>query len=108
MGFRNNKTINYQGENLFVASGQEEESTPHEWDGMPEFNQPEAEAWKMVMVRFRNEEDLLEFGKRLEQTVTKKTKSIWFPALDKKANSLLRYIGEDQMEDFDIDEIVEE
>ena len=75
MGFRNNKTINYQGENLFVASGQEEEQTPHEWDGMPEFNQPEAEAWKMVMVRFRNEEDLLEFGKRLEQTVTKKTTS---------------------------------
>ena len=61
MGMRNNKTINYSPENLFVASGQEEEKTPHEWDDMPEFNQPEAEAWKMINVRFRNEEDLLEF-----------------------------------------------
>ena len=32
MGMRNNKTINYSPENLFVASGQEEEQTPHEWD----------------------------------------------------------------------------
>jgi len=108
MGMRNNKTINYSPENLFVASGQEEEKTPHEWDDMPEFNQPEAEAWKMINVRFRNEEDLLEFSKLLQQTVTKRTKAIWYPALDKKANTLLRYIDEDQVNTLPVDEIIEE
>ena len=44
---RNNKTLNYQPENLFVVTGQEDEQTPYDWDGMPEFNQPEAEAWKV-------------------------------------------------------------
>ena len=43
---------------------------------MPAFNQPEAEAWKMINVRFRNEEDLLELSKLLNQTVTKRTKAI--------------------------------
>jgi len=106
-GQRNNKTLNYQPENLFVMAGQEEEQTPYEWDDMPEFNQPSDESWKMINVRFRCEEDLLEFAQKIGQTVTKKTKALWYPALDKKANSLMRYVGEDQMDDFEIDEVIE-
>ena len=78
---RNNKTLNYQPENLFVVTGQEEEKTAHDWDGMPEFDQPEAEAWKVLKVRFRNEEDLNEFQKLIDQIVTTRTKSIWHPKL---------------------------
>jgi hypothetical protein len=59
---RNNRTLNYQPENLFVVSGQEDIATPYDWDGMPEFDQPEAEAWKVLKVRFRNAEDLMEFA----------------------------------------------
>ena len=36
--------------------------------------------------------------------MTHKTKSIWYPVLDKKANSLMRYIDEEQEADMDIDE----
>jgi hypothetical protein len=39
--------------------------------------------------------------------MTPKTKSIWYPVLDKKAHSLDRYIDEDQFDDMDIDEVLE-
>lgn len=106
---RNNKTLNYQPENLFVMSGQEEEATPYDWDGMPEFDQPEAEAWKVLKVRFRNQEDLMEFAAAIDQlNITTKTKAIWYPPLDKKANSLLRYMETEEIVGNDnVDEIVE-
>ena len=106
---RNNKTLNYQPENLFVVTGQEEEQTPYDWDGMPEFDQPEAEAWKVLKVRFRNEEDLRNFAEAIDQTnITLKTKGIWYPPADKTANSLLRYMDESQISDDNVKEIVEE
>jgi hypothetical protein len=105
---RNNKTLNYQPENLFVVTGQEDEQTPYDWDGMPEFNQPEAEAWKVLKVRFRNEEDLRNFAEAIDQTnITLKTKGIWYPPADKTANSLLRYMDEGQISEDNIQEIVE-
>ena len=106
---RNNKTLNYQPENLFVVTGQEEEQTPYDWDGMPEFDQPEAEAWKVLKVRFRNEEDLRNFAEAIDQTnITLKTKGIWYPPADKTANSLLRYMDEGQTSEDNVQEIVEE
>jgi hypothetical protein len=31
-----NKSINYEPQSLFVLDGTEEETTPYDWDGMPE------------------------------------------------------------------------
>lgn len=107
MSQRKNKTINYQPENLFVLDGQEEEQTPFQWDQMPEFDQPEAEAWKVLKVRFDGPEDLEKFADAIGQTVTHKTKSIRYPAVDKNANSLLRWIHEDDMDNHDIQEVIE-
>ena len=105
---RNNKTLNYQPENLFVVTGQEDQQTPYDWDGMPEFNQPEAEAWKVLKVRFRNEEDLRNFAEAIDQTnITLKAKGIWYPPADKTANSLLRYMDEGQISEDNVQEIVE-
>lgn len=50
-----------------------------EWKGMPEFEQDDQSAWKTIKVHFDSEKDLLEFAKRLGQTVTDKTRYIWFP-----------------------------
>ena len=42
----------------------------------------------------------MEFAKVIEQlNMTVKTKAIWYPPLDKKANSLLRYMPEDSIDD---------
>jgi hypothetical protein len=72
-----NKGINYEPQNLFVLDGSEEESTPYDWDGMPDFNQPHAEAYKLIKIRFRNAEDYREFAELIGQrNMTPKTKSI--------------------------------
>ena len=49
-----NKSVNYEPQNLFVLDGSEEETTPYDWDGMPEFNQPQDESYKLIKIRFRN------------------------------------------------------
>jgi hypothetical protein len=85
--------------NLFVLSGEEEETTPYEWDGMPEYVQEDNEAYDEVTVRFRNQEDLEEFAKLIGQmniiVKRKRKKSIWHPKLDRSENSLLRWVDEE-------------
>ncbi len=65
-----------------------------EWQDMPEFIQEHQPPFREVIVRFRNEEDLLAFGEVVEQTVTRRTKSIWFPKLIHGIHSNKRYIDE--------------
>jgi hypothetical protein len=103
-----NKAINYEPQSLFVLDGSEEETTPYDWDDMPDFNQPQAEAHKMIKIRFRNEEDYREFAELIGQrNMTHRTKSIWYPVLDKKAHSLERFVGEHQMDTMEIDEVLD-
>jgi len=54
-----------------------------EWTGMPEF-EGETEAHKKVVVSFANENDFNEFFKLLGQEHTELTKSIWFPARERR------------------------
>ena len=108
MSNNTNKSVNYEPQNLFVLDGTEEETTPYDWDGMPDFNQPADEAYQLIKVRFRNEKDYREFAELIGQrNMTPKTKCIWYPVLDKKAHSLDRYIDEDQMDEMDIDEVLD-
>lgn len=60
-----------------------------EWVGMPEFVQDKKEPFAKIIIRFETEEDLANFAKLIDQKLTNKTKSIWFPfkshwGLDKK------------------------
>jgi hypothetical protein len=90
----NKLNVDNVSNNLFILSGQEDERTPYDWDDMPEFVQDEKEAYAVIKVRIRNEEDLQEFIKLMDQNITPKTKSIWYPALDRFRNSLLRWMDE--------------
>lgn len=65
------------------------------WVGMPEFNQEDKKTHKTIYVHFRNEEDYQEFAKLVGQNMTNKTKSIWYPALAKTENTLLRWVEEE-------------
>jgi hypothetical protein len=62
------------------------------WKGMPEFEQENKNTYKTLYVHFRNKEDYEAFAKLIGQNLTEKTKSIWHPALDRTANSLLRWV----------------
>lgn len=50
-----------------------------EWDGMPEFAQPDTTAYRTLIVHFITPEDLEGFLKKIGQTVTEKTKFIYIP-----------------------------
>jgi hypothetical protein len=50
-----------------------------EWRGMPEFNQPDNSAFRQIIVSFDNQEGVDEFARRIGQSLTNKTKSVWFP-----------------------------
>lgn len=82
--------------NLNDFLGIEDEDTEKEWEkhwlGMPEFDQKDNPPHRKLIINFRNEEDFVEFSKLLDQTLSEKTKSIWFPKLEKDANSLKRWI----------------
>lgn len=49
------------------------------WVGMPEFVQEKKEEFAKIIFRFETEEDLIEFSKLIQQPLTPKTKSAWFP-----------------------------
>ena len=71
------------------------------WVGMPEFNQKDNPSYKTIYVHFRNKEDFDKFcalykqSVDTDQTITPKTKSMWFPHLNREENALLRWIEDD-------------
>ena len=69
------------------------------WKGMPEFEQEENKPYKTIYVHFRTKEDYDEFAKLIDQNLSKKTKSIWHPHLERTANSLMRWIEEDDADE---------
>ena len=50
-----------------------------EWNEMPEFVQDNKMSFRKIIVHFRNNEDINQFSKLLNQKITNKTKSLWFP-----------------------------
>lgn len=85
-------------QNLFLILDDEDNTTPYDWDDMPEFVQEDKEAFEEVTVRFRCKEDLETFAKLVDQLniipPKKRKKSIWYPAIDRNANSLLFWVDE--------------
>ena len=67
-----------------------------EWVGMPEFAQDNKEPFRQIIVSFEKEDDVKELGKKIEQLIPPKTKSLWFPAKIKN-NSISMWI-DDQSE----------
>jgi len=58
---------------------EEPEKWQEHWKDMPEFVQGKKEPYSKIIIRFENEKDLQDFSKLINQKLTKKTKSIWFP-----------------------------
>jgi hypothetical protein len=50
-----------------------------EWEGMPEFEQEDLKPVKQIIVSFASENDYADFQGLIGQTLTDKTRSIWYP-----------------------------
>lgn len=62
-----------------------------EWQDMPEFNQPDTQSFRHVVVHFNTPEDVENFFKIIGQEDTGRTKSIWFPAIERNNTEAKRY-----------------
>ena len=71
-----------------------DESWKKEWVGMPEFVQEDLMPFRVINVRFRNEEDVKTFEKLMGQKISEKQKTIWYPEAEFRRTSHLRYIDE--------------
>lgn len=60
-------------------SRQDRDDPQANWLGMPEFTQIKKEPFAKIIVRVDSAEDLAELSRRLQQPLTRKTKSAWFP-----------------------------
>ncbi len=66
--------------NLYQVNGSGEPDDPAEhWQGMPEFEQEDQESWKRLIVHFKNRDDYEAFARLIGQSLTEKTRSIWYP-----------------------------
>lgn len=50
-----------------------------EWKDMPEFEHEDKTSFRRIVVHFKTNEDVEEFGRLIGQHMTEKTRSIWFP-----------------------------
>lgn len=65
-----------------------------EWNGMPEFNQEDKTSYRHIVVHFQNDEDVRKFGELIGQSMTNKTRSIWFPKVENESMMDKRYASE--------------
>lgn len=49
------------------------------WGGMPQFNQKDLESWQSISVHFKGRLERMEFAKLIGQTITDRTRSLWYP-----------------------------
>lgn len=64
------------------------------WKEMPEFVQGNTEPWKTVYVHLRSREDMKVLEAVLEQRLSEKTKSVWFPAHERVNRICMGYVEE--------------
>ena len=64
-----------------------------EWRGMPEFDNP-PKAYKSISVHFETEKDYYEFCELMNQSMTEKTNSIWYPQRKRQDMKSIEYKNE--------------
>jgi len=76
----------------FLVEPMDKDWSPEdEWDGMPEFDQPDATSYRHIIVHFDTDSDALDFFQKIGQRGTNKTKSIWHPQKERMDTESKRY-----------------
>ena len=67
------------------------------WAQMPEFIQENKEGYQSIIIHFETKEDVAKFAKLLDQTITDKTKYLWYPEHEKQNLMEWVYINEENV-----------
>lgn len=82
-------------ENEFeMLIGEEVEDPLDEWGGMPEFEQEDKTSFQAIHIHFKDQEAVNEFAALIQQKITDKTRSLWYPEIEIERYADKRYIDE--------------
>jgi len=62
------------------------------WKDMPEFLMNDNTSFRKIVVHFASEEDFMDFQEKISQKLGSKQPSCWYPKVDHRKTSHLRYI----------------
>lgn len=65
------------------------------WEGMPEFVMGDHRSKRKIVVHFRCDEDVEKFAQLMEQKISNKQKSIWYPYMAPRRYAGKAYIDEE-------------
>ncbi len=68
---------------LEAMTATEEDDPYQHWKGMPEFEQEDLSSYQRIAVHFENPEAVAEFAELIGQKLTDKTRSIWYPEVER-------------------------
>jgi len=63
------------------------------WRGMPGFEQQDLEGWKTIRIHFATKDDYEAFARVINQALTERTNSIWYPARKPEVFIDKAYVG---------------
>lgn len=81
----------FEIENLSLEIETGENNADEEWVDMPEYQHDDKTSAFSIKIHFANKEDLDAFSEIVNQTITEKTVSIWYPKQEKFENYQDRY-----------------
>ncbi len=64
------------------------------WEGMPEFTMSDHSPHRTINLHFRSDEDVAAFGLLINQAISEKQKSLWFPEAKPRICSNKIYVDE--------------
>ena len=70
------------------------DETEKEWDDMPEFKQLDNGAFRQIIVSFDDKEGVAKFAKAIGQSLTDKTRSVWYPPRERNNVNDLFWVDE--------------
>lgn len=68
------------------------------WDGMPTFDQQDEMAFRSIKVHFATQADVDAFALLVAQSITEKTKFIWFPKAERELTAGVGVVSDDESE----------
>ena len=91
IGFTEEELSAYNYNNIEFGVSNDSKSTNEEWVNMPEYFIEDKTSYKKLIVNFENEEDFVSFQTAINQTLTDKTRHIWYPHQERKQQETKRY-----------------
>ena len=62
-----------------------------EWEAMPNYSSEDQTAFRDIIVHFKTPEDVKAFAELIDQSITEKTKYVWYPKVERLDLQSLKY-----------------